>query len=86
MANDDEETDDIPIDDVKQLIIGSIDDKVPVLVRMVKSNGDSHYVVANGYATGATPTIFIADPLEAHSTLEAYLNKGYSVHWIMVYE
>lgn len=77
--------------DAAAFIIGSIVEGRPVLVGMVKSNGDTHFVTAYGYrgsiTTGATSTIYIYDPCAAwnYTTLAACVNAGYSVNRLYSY-
>lgn len=76
---------DYSLSEIKQTIIGAIDDKEPVLVMLKGGTYGSHFVVASGYTTGTTPTIQIKDPMGKWSTMESYLNEGYTVNSLMVY-
>lgn len=73
------------LSEIKQTIIGAIDDKEPVLVMLKGGAYGSHFVVASGYTTGTTPTIQIKDPMGKWSTMESYLNQGYTANFLLVY-
>lgn len=67
------------------LIAGAMVMERPVIVGMIKANGESHYVVARGYST-TTGEIYIFDPGSSTiNTLSAYTNPGGRVTEILVY-
>lgn len=76
-----------PIDTsvMTDLIAGAIVMERPVIVGMIKANGQTHYVVARGYST-TTGEIYIFDPGSSTiNTLSAYTNPGGRVTEILVY-
>ncbi len=64
--------------------IGAVTGEYPVLVGMIKSSGGTHFVAAYGY-NGST--VYIHDPASSrnYTTLQEYLDAGYSVHRLCVY-
>ncbi|WP_326908546.1 C39 family peptidase [Sedimentibacter sp. MB31-C6] len=70
--------------DAIDFIAGSIDEDNPVLVGMVHSSGETHFVAANGYNGD---TIYIKDPSSYYdrSTLDEYLDNNWTVNRLCVY-
>lgn len=70
--------------DAINFIIGSIDEDNPVLVGMVHTSGETHFVTAYGYSGD---TIYIKDPSSYYdrSTLDEYLDKNWTVNRLCVY-
>ncbi|SDO01286.1 C39 family peptidase [Acetanaerobacterium elongatum] len=68
---------------LEAVIVGGIFSGYPTVLKMTRSNGDTHFIVAYGcfQATASDPTIiYIRDP-ESHinySTLNKYYDKGWT--------
>lgn len=65
-------------------IIGSIDDAKPVMVKMEKE-GNTHYVAAYGY-NGTTISIKDSERSWNYSTLNTYIDKGWTVQKLISYK
>lgn len=75
----------IDSDTAISLIAGTIDVyDIPVIVGFIKSNGDTHFVLAYGYMSSGD--IYIKDPAsQNYGSLSRYLDEGCSIHRIYAY-
>lgn len=75
----------IDTETAKDFIIGGINTYHPVLVGLIKSTGETHFVVAYGHLGN---TIYIHDPASSrdYTLLTDYLDKGYNIHRLYIYD
>lgn len=70
---------------LNDFVSGSMVMDRPVIIGLIKSNGETHYVVARGYSV-TTEEIYILDPgSSSTNTLSTYLNTGWSVNELLAY-
>ncbi|MCL2223082.1 MAG: cysteine peptidase family C39 domain-containing protein [Oscillospiraceae bacterium] len=67
---------------VRNMIVGSIQQRVPVIVGM-RGHGTTHFVVAYGFNGNS---ILIRDPANRNfTTLESHVNAGWQIHRVISY-
>lgn len=70
------------------VIVTQLDNRLPVIVGLRYSNGNTHYVVVKGYQiSGSTYTFYINDPNSGntYTTLNEFVSNGATIRQLVVY-